>query len=193
MDQPLKNRAFGYNKNIKLPLKLRAVFRVAGIRNLSLSAVVFLLFAASCSSGKKFSNIPQIEFKFVSPNVVKEGETGKFVNFTFHLKDGDGNIGNDPNMSPPYPSQIFLIDSRESSPGEHDTSDFTFPDNFDASQFDPKYGLEGDFTVGINGAFLLLDTLHKQSGDTFHYEVYIVDQANNVSNHVQTADVYIIP
>jgi hypothetical protein len=183
MNRPLKNRAFGYNKDIKYGHGYR----------FPLVVLALLVCAASCTSGKKFSNIPAIAFKFVSPNVVKEGETGTMVNFTFDVKDGDGNIGNDHNASPPYPSQIFLIDSRESKPGQHDTLDFTFPDDFDAGQFDPKYGLEGVFTVSIDAAFLLLDTLHKQSGDTFHYDAYIVDQANNKSNQVQTADVYITP
>jgi hypothetical protein len=137
-----------------------------------LSLLILLL--ASCNKETKYSNIPKISFLSISPSVVQAGGDS-IVKIKFDFEDGDGNIG--------FGSEnIFVKDSR-------DTSQIRFVIPTIPSKFNPENGLKGIIQIQYEAAFLLLrsDTSHLET-DTLHWEIYMKDEAGNVSNIISTSD-----
>ncbi len=136
--------------------------------------------ASSCQKGK-FSKIPQIELKYFGPEVVKVNKDTCFLQFS--LRDGDADLGNAQNN---VKYDIYVRDFR------FDTgyAGYYFP-NFDHSIEDKNKGLTGTCTFMFTQYMLLprTDSIHVATGDTTHFEVYIVDRAGHESNHIITSQV----
>ena len=97
----------------------------------------------------------------------------------FGFSDGDGDIGYNENDST---QNIFFVDKRFDSV----TLRFQFPEITEENN--PEQGVKGKFQVALNAGFLnkRADTAHIDF-DTIVWEVYIVDQAGNRSNIVETS------
>jgi len=134
----------------------------------------------SACSKNTASNIPYISNLTLFPDSIKAGSSEDTVFLQFHFKDGDADLGNDPNTNN---YDIFVIDSRH-----NDTTGYFFPD-MPTQIKHPKTGLEGDCTIVILAALIPVDTT-KQI-DTLHYTVFIQDQAFHHSNVLTTRDLHI--
>ena len=142
------------------------------MRNVLIIAIISLI-AISCNKKTKYSNIPKITFKNLSHNSVQAGGSETvLINLLF--EDGDGNIGFGTN-------NLFIKDSRFT-----DTLPYAIPDIPD--KFNPESGLNGVIQINYEAAFLLLrsDTLHIES-DTLTWDIYMKDEAGNVSNTITTS------
>lgn len=137
----------------------------------------------SCKKENKMSNIPEITFLSVVPNSVRSGNSEDSITISFKFKDGDADLGNDPN-SPQF--DIYMTDNRDSQPYNYHLP--FIPEEIK----DPAKGFEGIATVVVPAAFLILDTLH-QEGDTFNFDIYMKDRAQNESNRITTPDIYLTP
>lgn len=131
------------------------------------------------------SKIPEITFQSLLPNTVRNGNSEDSISISFRFQDGDADLGNDP-ASGIY--DITMIHSKDTSM----LLRYPLPD-IPEQMKDPEKGFEGYATVVVPAAFLVLDSLHLQTGDTFTFEIFIKDRANNESNHITTPDIYIVP
>jgi len=134
------------------------------------------------------SPIPAIRFVSMTPDSLKAASGEDSVFITFHLTDGDADLGNNPSGTN---KDIFFIDSRDTSTVFY--SSF-FP-NIPGELKDPKMGIDGDCIVFINSAFIgsRPDSLHQAVGDTLHFIIYIKDVAGHESNRITTPDLYLHP
>jgi hypothetical protein len=142
------------------------------MRNLFIIAIISLI-AVSCNKKHKYDNIPKLTFSKLSQNSVQAGsDTTLLISFLF--EDGDGNIGFGTN-------NLFLKDSRDTQ-----WLPYTIP--VIPEKFNPDNGLAGVMIVDYEAAFLLLrsDSLHLES-DTLTWDIYMKDQAGNVSNTITTS------
>lgn len=142
-----------------------------------------LLIIAACRRDPiVFSVIPQIEYVSVSPKVVQEFEA---IMITIRYKDGDGDLGGQPNNNP----DLFLIDLRDSS---------RFPDGYDGilrynmPRFyeGPPQSIQGTIEITVPG-IARLDP--NASAEPLLFEIYLIDRAGHESNRVRTDTVYIVP
>ncbi len=147
------------------------------MRRLILFAILTLSIL-SCNKKHKYSNIPKLTFKNLSEDVVTAGlDRTIYINFNF--EDGDGNIGfGTPNL--------FLKDSRDTV-----WAPFVIPDI--PSKFTPENGLKGVIQLKYNAAYLLLrnDSLHVNS-DTLTWDIYMKDEAGNVSNTITSTPLVLV-
>ncbi len=141
-----------------------------------------LILLATCQKNTA-SKIPSITFKLVTPDslVVRRNDTC-FIYFSF--TDGDADIGNS------SISQIYWKDLRFDSAG-FVSSDF--PPILDIVE-DPKKGLEGTIMlIPDPGPIPRPDSMHFHFADTVAYEIYITDRAGNMSNHIRTNPIRLLP
>ena len=134
-------------------------------------AIISIL-TTSCNKKTKMANVPKLTFKAMDRSTVQAGSE-EDVNISFLFEDGDGNIGFGTN-------NLFFKDSRDTA-----LIPYMIPNIPD--KFNPESGLKGVILVQFPAAFLLLrtDTLHKES-DTLTWDIYLKDQAGNMSNTITT-------
>lgn len=136
--------------------------------------VVLVIGFSSCNKLTKLSNIPKIKFNGFNANLIEAG-SNQTLSIFIGFEDGDGNIGfGTPNL--------FLRDSRDTI-----FVPFTIPTI--GSQYNPKDGLKGVFEILYPAAFLLTrsDSIHLDT-DTLHWDIYMIDEAGNHSDTVQSSD-----
>ena len=137
-----------------------------------------LVITYSCNKETKYSNIPKIKFLSLSHSVVKAGSDTDIV-IRFDFEDGDGNIGFGT-------KNLILSDSRY-----NDTIPYEIP--VIEERYSPENGLKGIIQVSYSAAFLFTrtDSVHLES-DTLRWNIYMKDQAGNVSNTIQTSDLILV-
>ena len=153
------------------------------------SALIVLLLAVlpSCSKmGGSGSNAPQITFISLSPNEITNGDPESVIVIGFEFSDKDGDIGSTGAIG--EPANIFIKQTHDTSQGANAQLPVISPDFQD-----PDKAIKGTAIDKNPGAFFTLDSLHMQTGDTFHFEIYIKDKAGHESNQIITPDVYIKP
>ncbi len=139
------------------------------MRSVTIFAIISL-FALSCNKKHKYPNIPNLIFSNLSKDIVQAGSDTTIV-ISFRFEDGDGNIGFGTN-------NLFLRDNRDTV-----WQPYMIPSIPD--KFNPESGLAGIITVGYEAAFLLLrtDAAHTET-DTLSWDIYLKDEAGNVSNTI---------
>ncbi len=142
--------------------------------------VILVCFFAACKKTNNISNIPQISALSLFPDSIKAGSSQDTVYLQFHFRDGDADIGNDPNGTN---YDIFVIDSRH-----NDTTGYFFPEIANQVK-NPATGIEGDCTIFILAALIPVDSTKQL--DSLHYTVYMQDQALHHSNVLTTSTLYI--
>ena len=154
----------------------------------ALTVLAVFLFAACKKKSNSMSPIPAIGFLSMTPDSLKAASGEDSVFITFHLTDGDADLGNNPSGTN---KDVFFIDSRDTSTVFY--SSF-FP-NIPGEIKDPTVGIEGTCTVFINSAFLMSrpDSIHQTLGDTLHFIIYIKDVAGHESNRITTPNLYLRP
>ncbi len=140
-----------------------------------LSVLVLIL---SCNKKSKFSVVPKITYKTLQPQILKAGASTGGTTLSIYFEDGDGDIG-----FGTY--NLFLKDSRDGTIAKMKIP--TIPD-----AYSPEKGLKGLITVDYLAALLILrpDTAHFNS-DTLRWEIYMKDQAGNLSNTIYSDSLYL--
>ncbi|PZF74358.1 hypothetical protein [Taibaiella soli] len=153
-----------------------------------LTVLGVFLFAACKKNSNSMSPIPAIRFESMTPDSLKAASGEDSVFITFHLTDGDADLGNNPSGQN---KDIFFYDSRDTTQLFY--SSF-FP-NIPGELKNASTGMEGDCTVFINSAFIASrpDSIHQTLGDTLHFIIYIKDVAGHESNRITTPDLYLRP
>ncbi len=144
----------------------------------------------SCVQGPDLSEVPTITYQGLSKDTLNQGTaTEDFLTLFFHVEDGDGDIGHDPEDNT---FNLFVFDSRTgnlydqpnlipkvpegvSSKGVFIDLELTlfetccrFPDNIPPCNSPPQYPL-----------------------DSLTLDIYIVDRAGNQSNTVTSETLYL--
>ena len=141
------------------------------MRSLFIFAIISL-FAISCNKKNKYPNVPKLIFSKLSHGSVQAGGNETIV-ISFRFEDGDGNIGFGT-------ENLFIRDNRDTL-----WTPYIIPDI--PEKFSPDNGLAGIMTIDYEAAFLLLrsDAAHTES-DTLTWDIYMKDEAGNVSNTITT-------
>lgn len=146
------------------------------------------LFLASCTKQPKdYPPEPQIYYQSMTPGLLDLNDTTSVV-IQLTFTDGDGDIGRDRAETT---KSIFLKDSRDTSSALFTISQ-PFP--YIADYMRPtKGGLEGFITIRLGRQyFSITDSLHLAlRKDTLHYNIYVKDDAGNMSNVIQTDPLYL--
>jgi hypothetical protein len=135
----------------------------------------------------KMSPIPEIVYISQSSVEVADSGRGEFedITFLFDFQDGDADIGP---IGDPVPLQnITFVDSRDSTQDFYDFPPIPEPVVTDD-------GIRGSFVVRVNpNTFIARDdtTIHKLT-DTVQFEVFVRDEAGNLSNEVTTRPIVIV-
>ena len=155
-------------------------------RCVALFLALFVVFTA-CKKKSGISPIPSIAFISMTPDSLKEGASEDTAYITFNLTDGDADLGNKDPASGDF--DIYIKDSRADT-----FVGYAFPEIAQDVE-DPSKGLTGTCVYKILGAltYCRQDTVHLSTRDTAHFELYIKDRAGNMSNHITTPDLYILP
>jgi hypothetical protein len=129
------------------------------------------LFLAACDKTTEISDIPEISFESVVPNVVTEYQDSLY--FTISYRDGNGDLGE--NNTDDH--NLFIQDSR---------NDVTY--GFRIQQLAPT---NADITIQGNINVTLDNTAIIDGGtsESVSYTIWVVDRAGNESNRVSTSTV----
>ena len=140
-----------------------------------------VLLAGCIGKQTRPSIIPTISFISFGPDTILGGSSKDTAYLTFHVIDGDGDLGNDPGGSS---YDIFLKSSR---PQDSLYTDF-FAD-IPSGANDPQVGISATTQV-LLPAFGLV-ARDSVATDSISYEVYVHDKAGHESNHIFTNKIYI--
>ncbi len=154
--------------------------------------IVLLIMFASCNEITKYSEIPQIKYErhFVTDSINALGNEQLFLQLTFSVIDGDGDIG--------------LMDGDTVAP-----YDSIYEYNFFPKLFIKTLGIWEEATLLNEGAYYRIPYIdienHKAykaeidiefqyfsallPGDTIKYEFYMLDRALNQSNTATTPEI----
>ena len=155
------------------------------MRLLILSALTLLGLAACSKNSDQGSNPPQITFISLTPDEIKNGGSpDQIIVIGFKFFDKDGDVGSRTEGEP----NVILKQTHDTSVGNL-TSLPIIPPEYQ----DPEKGIEGTAVINVPTNIFSLDSLHMQTGDTFHFEISILDHAGHESNVIITPDVYIKP
>lgn len=150
-----------------------------------LTFCALLLFAACEKQPDQYPDEPQIYYKNTTPRTISIQDTAALVKIGFEFTDGDGNIGWDEARA-----AIFVYNLRDTTK-ERDTLPFPFPLIEDGMR-PRKGGLTGDVTLNMGRQFFSLDSTHVSlGGDTVIFNIFIKDEAGNMSNIITTDSIFV--
>lgn len=139
----------------------------------------------ACKKSSTGNPIPVIAYSGMSTDSINNGSSKDTLSITFTIVDGDGDLGNNPNVS----NDIFLKDSRSVT---NEEIGFSMPE---IPKGVIKEGNSANIhcTVNISAALYLLLRPTRPLGDTLSFDIYIKDKAGNKSNVITTHPIYIYP
>lgn len=138
----------------------------------------------SCNKNEA-SESPEINFVKQSSTMVADSGIGEdFILFQFDFEDGYADIG--PVDDPISWQNIHFIDNRTNSESYYD-----FPPI--PSSVVKKDGISGTFIVTMDPTTIIArqDTTFHKLTDTVSWSVFVIDDAGNLSNEVQTLPIVI--
>lgn len=149
--------------------------------------MVFIYSSCKGDDKKVFPDEPQIYHQSTIPNMVNVFDSTAFTTIVFQFTDGDGDIGRDPQEEE---MNIFLKDSRDTTQEDYS---YSYPFPYIAPNIRPKGGLEGTVSVNLGRQYYPpRDSLHIALGkDTMFWSIYIMDNAGNKSNIIQSDTIFI--
>jgi hypothetical protein len=147
---------------------------------ISLLLLVSLGFSGCKKEDNNKSSVPQITFLSVTPTEMKSGDAQGNIVITFNFVDGDADLLNESGSTTGFLSQTY--DS------QYNTS-FKLP-QVSTDFLDPSKGLVGRASVIVPMVPFVLDSLHQNS---FHFELYVTDEAGHQSNTIKTPEITINP
>lgn len=138
---------------------------------LSAFGLAVLIGVSSCNTGTGISEIPEISFESVVPNVVVEYQDSLY--FTISYRDGDGDLGENNTDE----NNLFLQDSR---------NQVTY--GFRIQQLAPdnaEIAIQGNINVTLPNAAIV----NGGTSESITYSIWVVDRAGNESNRVNSSTV----
>ncbi|MCS7152555.1 MAG: hypothetical protein N2253_08105 [Bacteroidia bacterium] len=129
-----------------------------------------------------FSVVPQIEYVGTTPKVVQEFGA---VTITIRYRDGDGDLGGQPDGVP----DLFLKDLRDSTrfpPGYDGILRYNMPRFLEKG----PQSIQGTIEITVPG-LARLDP--NAASEYVAFEIHIIDRAGNQSNKVRTDLIQIVP
>ncbi len=129
------------------------------------------LFLAACDTAPEISDIPEISFESVVPNVVTEYQDSLY--FTISYRDGNGDLGENNTDE----NNLFIQDSR---------NDVTY--GFRIQQLAPTNAdiiIQGNINVTLDNTAII----DGGASESVSYTIWVVDRAGNESNRVSTSTV----
>jgi hypothetical protein len=128
-------------------------------------------FFSSCNTGGEISEVPEISFESVAPNVVTEYQDS--LVFTISYRDGDGDLGENNTDN----DNVFVQDSR---------NQVTY--GFRVQQLAPdnaNIAIQGNMNVTLPNTAIV----NGGQSESVSYTIWVVDRAGNESNKVTSSTV----
>lgn len=125
----------------------------------------------SCNTGTGISEVPEISFESVVPNVVTEYQDSLY--FTISYRDGDGDLGQNNTDD----DNLFIQDSR---------NDVTY--GFRIQQLAPdnaEIAIQGNINVTLPNTAII----NGGASESVTYTIWVIDRAGNESNKVSSSTV----
>lgn len=129
----------------------------------------------ACINPPDYGAVPVIEYKSISKQNVSEGQDTLIITFSF--TDGDGDLGPASQMDTML--NIFLTDSRDQSVKTYQMPNLTPPGNVKA--------ISGDIAITISPFTCMAGVAQ----DQLSYTIKVKDRAGNLSNSIQTEQIFI--
>ncbi len=130
--------------------------------------MAFVAGLSSCNTGVGISEVPEITFESVVPNVVTEYQDSLY--FTISYRDGNGDLGQNNTDD----NNLFLQDSRNQVIYGFRIQQLA-PDN-------ATIAIQGNLNVTLPSAALV----NGSNSESVSYTIWIVDRAGNESNRVNS-------
>lgn len=139
-----------------------------------ISGALFLFTSCEKDEVNTLSNIPEIELVSISSDTIVEFE--EFLDIVLSYKDGDGDIG----FEQTNQYALFVRDIRL--------------EEFDGFYLGPILppGVSAPITGTFNVDFPDLFIFGNSDTETTHFEIKLVDRANNESNIIMTPEIVIV-
>jgi hypothetical protein len=140
-----------------------------------------IIFNISCNKDK-FTTVPQLKYKSISPNTLKGGTTtiGGFPKLAFEITDSEGDLG----LKIGKDTALIYVKSLRTNT----TDSLLFPNINELAQKRFSATVEVSMEAPI-----FLSGLNTSSKDTLFYEVYVKDFAKNKSNVIKCGPLYYVP
>ena len=126
---------------------------------------------SACNLGPGISEIPEISFESVVPNVVTEYQDSLY--FTISYRDGDGDLGENNTDD----NNLFIQDSRNQVVYGFRIQQLA-PDNATIS-------IQGNINVTLANTAII----NGGASESVSYTIWVVDRAGNESNKVNSSSV----
>ena len=131
----------------------------------------FLVALSACNTVDEISDVPEISFESVAPNVVNEYQDSLY--FTISYRDGNGDLGQNNTDD----NNLFIQDSRNQVAYGFRIQQLA-PDNSNIT-IQGKLNVTLANTAIVNGG----------SSESVTYTIWVVDRAGNESNKVTSSSV----
>lgn len=128
-------------------------------------------FLSACGKLTEISEIPEIAFESVSPNVVTEYQDSLY--FTISYRDGNGDLGQNNTDE----NNLFIQDSRNQVTYGFRIQQLA-PDNADIA-------IQGNLNVTLPNTAII----NGGTSESVSYTIWVVDRAGNESNRVNSSTV----
>ncbi|HAP70468.1 MAG TPA: hypothetical protein DCR04_12230 [Flavobacteriales bacterium] len=134
-------------------------------------AVFMACVLSSCDKLTEISEVPEIAFESVVPNVVTEYQDSLY--FTLSYRDGNGDLGQNNTDE----NNLFIQDSRNQVTYGFRIQQLA-PDNSDIA-------IQGNLNVTLPNAAII----NGGASESVSYTIWVVDRAGNESNRVNSSTV----
>lgn len=149
----------------------------------TLSAIALLVLFTTCKKDK-FTTVPQISFKSISPNVWFTNSTSRpGPQLTIKLTDTEGDFG----FAVGKDSSYVYIKNISFSPFGIDSLEFPDLGNAKRSNLDAEVSFD---LLGGRGIFYGSGISRRT--DTVYFEIYVKDFAKNKSNVIKSGPLYLV-
>ncbi|MBL4587084.1 MAG: hypothetical protein JKX84_08535 [Flavobacteriales bacterium] len=141
------------------------------LKIIGLGFLALLATLSACDTSTGISEIPEISFESVVPNVVTEYQDSLY--FTISYRDGDGDLGQNNTDD----NNLFIQDSR---------NDVTY--GFRLRQLAPdnsNIAIQGNMNVTLPNTAIV----NGGTSESVSYTIWVVDRAGNESNRVSSSTV----
>lgn len=156
---------------------------------IAIFALIMLAFAPSCNKVNQGDKVPYIKLEKFGPDSVSASNLQyDSLRISFNIQDGDGDLGNDFNVTNVYDIYLRRIPDTNTQ-----YNGLAFPD-LPLDYKNPTKGVEASCSITYSGFIFTprQDPIHLLK-DTAYIEFYVKDRAGHESNHIITPPVYILP
>ena len=148
---------------------------------------IFIAFIISCTRPPDYDIVPKITYRGITKTALRQGaDNSDTLRIQFDFEDGDGDIGSQ------QTNNIYVIDKRTGQVSDK----FTIPE---IPPEGASNGVSGTISIlKFNECCIFPDGVPPcivytpQPTDTVVFEIYMMDQAGNESNRIQTDPIVLL-